>query len=156
MYNSELWTLTKTLEDRINAFHRRLLRKLLNIHWQDFVTNIALYNMTGQTKWTTDIRQNRLRWTGHLLRLPRDTPARQALEEWRKPVRHPRGPHKTTWFKAINKDLKDLGLPDIHSEQTINLAQDRKMWRQKISLCSAPSLWQETSSATSSLGSPNS
>ena len=33
LYNSELWTLTKTLENSINAFHRRLLRKV--IHGQE-------------------------------------------------------------------------------------------------------------------------
>ncbi len=32
-YNSELWTLTKKLENTVNTFQRRHLRKILGKHW---------------------------------------------------------------------------------------------------------------------------
>ena len=32
-YNSELWTVNKTLEDQIDSFQRRLLRQVINIRW---------------------------------------------------------------------------------------------------------------------------
>ena len=32
LYNSELWTLTKTLEDKIDSFQRRLLRKVIRVY----------------------------------------------------------------------------------------------------------------------------
>ena len=43
LYNSELWTLTKTLENTVNTFQRRHLRKILGIHWPKKITNIELY-----------------------------------------------------------------------------------------------------------------
>ena len=46
MYNSELWTLTKS--QQIDAFHRQLLRQLLNIHCQNIITNTDIYAMTRQ------------------------------------------------------------------------------------------------------------
>ena len=33
LYNSELWTLTKTLEKLVDSFQRRLLRKVIGIYW---------------------------------------------------------------------------------------------------------------------------
>ena len=35
--------------------------------------------MTRQHLWTNKISQNKLRFTGHILRLPEGTPARQAI-----------------------------------------------------------------------------
>ena len=42
MYNSELWTLRKSPE-KIDAFHRQLLRQLLNIHYPNIITNTDIY-----------------------------------------------------------------------------------------------------------------
>jgi len=33
-------------------------------------------------KWSQSIKEKRLRWFGHLMRLPEDTNARRALNEW--------------------------------------------------------------------------
>ena len=42
--------------------------------------------MTRQHLWTGKINQNKLRFTGHILRLPEGTPARQALQIALKPA----------------------------------------------------------------------
>ena len=76
MYNSELWTLTRSLEKKIDAFHRQLLRQLLNIHYPNIITNNDIYAMTTQHLSTDKINQNKLRFNGHILRLPVGTPAR--------------------------------------------------------------------------------
>ena len=52
MYNSELWTLTKSQEKTIDAFHRQLLRQLLNIRCPNVMTNTDIYAMTRQHLWT--------------------------------------------------------------------------------------------------------
>ena len=39
LYNSELWTLTGTLEKEIEAFHRRLLRITIDFKWPKVVSN---------------------------------------------------------------------------------------------------------------------
>ncbi len=81
MYNSELWGVPKKFEDRIDIFQRRLLRKILKIRWPHIIPNETLYERTGEIKWSKKIKVRRLRWTGHLHRLPDDAPARQALRE---------------------------------------------------------------------------
>ena len=62
------------------AFHRQFLRQLLNIHYPNIITNTDIYAMTRQHLWTDKINQNKLRFTGHILRLPEGTPDRQALQ----------------------------------------------------------------------------
>ena len=40
LYNSELWTLTSSIEKQIDSFQRRLLRKnILNIKWPSVMNN---------------------------------------------------------------------------------------------------------------------
>ena len=46
--------------------------------------------MTGQHFWTDKINQNKLRFTGHMLRLPEGPPARQAFQLALEPVTRPR------------------------------------------------------------------
>ena len=81
LYNSELWTITPKLEKEIDAFHRRLLRKILKLGWPKKTTNEKLYHITKAEPWSTTIQRRRLKWTGHLLRLPEETPARQSTFE---------------------------------------------------------------------------
>ncbi len=40
MYNVEIWSLNKTLENRIDRFHRNHLRKLLKIRWLHRISNV--------------------------------------------------------------------------------------------------------------------
>ncbi len=43
--------------------------------------NKDLYKCTRQEPWSQNIKRRRLRWLGHLMRLPVETPAQQALQE---------------------------------------------------------------------------
>ena len=47
LYNCETWTLTKTLENTIDSFQRRLLRiAVLNVKWPNIATNDTVYAVT--------------------------------------------------------------------------------------------------------------
>jgi len=81
LYNSELWTITKKIGNDIDIFQRNLLRKILKIRYPFIITNENLYKRTNEYLWTEKIKIRRLRWTGHLLRLPEKAPAKLALDE---------------------------------------------------------------------------
>ena len=91
LYNSETWALTSTLEKSLDAFHRRLLRIALNIRYPKTISNQHLYNLTKQTPISERIKKRRLALFGHILRLPPDTPAQQALHFYLTPHRRPVG-----------------------------------------------------------------
>ena len=133
LYNSELWTLTKTKEEKIDAYQRRLLRMAINIKWPRKISSEKLYETTKETKWSEKIRTRRIRWLGHALRLPDETPAKMALEEAQRHVPKPRGGQKTTWLTVIKKDLHMTTL-----EEATVLAQNRDLWRKEVVYASAP------------------
>ena len=135
MYGSELWTMNKDLEDKIDKLHRYFLRQILGIFYPIIITNAQIYQITKERKWTQEIRKSRLRWTGHLLRLPQDTPARLALDQIKKPSKKPRGRSKKTWIDTINEDLKNCGLQNIFDKETEVKARDRNFWRHIVHTC---------------------
>ena len=71
------------------------------------------------------IETRRLRLYGHILRLPEETPVRQALAESDRKHKMPRGKPKLTWTRQISNNLKERG---ITTDQAVDLAQNRKTW----------------------------
>ena len=75
----------------IDIFHRGVIQKIFNIHWQDKITNVELYRRYKLKPWSEVIKECQIRWNGHLLRLNKKTAARLALEEAERKVKKPKG-----------------------------------------------------------------
>ena len=74
LYNSELWTLTSTLEKQNDSFQRKQLWKVSGIFWPKIIKTKDLYERTNQEPWSRNIKRRRLIWLGHVLRLDPSTP----------------------------------------------------------------------------------
>ena len=60
--------------------------------------------------WSQTIKNRRLSWVGHMMRLDETTPVRKALNEaTRKAGKKKKGNFKT-WVKTINEDLLSIDL----------------------------------------------
>ena len=71
LYGAESWTLTKTLQTRLNGTFTRLLRTALNISWKQHKTNNELY---GELPLVSDtLKLRRLRFIGHCWRRKDET-----------------------------------------------------------------------------------
>ena len=61
MYNSELWAVNKSIENKIDTFQRQLLRKIFNIRYgengENWLSNDQLYEVTKQTPWSKKISE---------------------------------------------------------------------------------------------------
>ena len=127
LYNSEIWTLTQTLNDKIDSFHRRLLRKyVLNVKYPKLISNAKVYEKTKVTKWSTIVGKRRLTWFGHVNRLHEDAPARKALQFALSEYKQKRGRPKLTWLKQVEKQLREI---DVHGiDVIISLAKDKNKW----------------------------
>jgi len=68
LYPSETWTLPVSDNKRLEAFHMCCLRRLLNITWQDRITNEAILATTGLTV-LQDMSKQRASLFGHVDRL---------------------------------------------------------------------------------------
>ena len=133
MYNSELWVLTKKLENDIDIFHRKLLRRILKIFYPFTIRNETLYYRTNESKWSNKIKARRLRWTGHLLRLPRTTPAWRAYKFSKQRRGKIVSGNKLTWKKQINRDLSTIDSKlSLDSANIGCLAEDRDWWRNSV------------------------
>ena len=65
-YGATTWTLTKTLENRLNGSYTRMLRAALNKSWKEHLTNEELYKRIPMV--TETIRKQRIRFAGHCWR----------------------------------------------------------------------------------------
>ena len=129
MYNGELWTINKTTNNMIDSYHRRLLRNAINIKWPNKISSENLYKKTEQKKWSETLKLRRLRWFGHAIRLPEDTPAKKALTESQRTTKKIKGGQRTTWLKTITKDLSDAG---YSLKQAREKALDRTEWKEVV------------------------
>ena len=108
LYNSELWTLTSSIEKQMDSFQRRLLRKnILNIKWPTVMNNEDVYNQTKANKWSIVIKKRRMRWLGHAMKLPEQTRPRKAMRYANEKYIRPRGSPPTTWLSMMKKQLID-------------------------------------------------
>ncbi|CAM1308473.1 Uncharacterised protein r2_g1841 [Pycnogonum litorale] len=66
MYGATAWTLTKTLESKLDGTYTRMLTAILNISWRRHPTKQQLY---GKSPPISDIlQQRRMRFAGHCWR----------------------------------------------------------------------------------------
>ena len=89
-----------------------------------------VYKLTEQGKWSESIKERRLRWFGHLARLPARTPACRALDEaLYTNTKKPRGGQKMTWLQTIGRDLEMMNMT---IQQAIDVAENRRRWREMV------------------------
>jgi hypothetical protein len=73
MYGSETWVMTKKIENIINSYERKILRRILgpindNGTWR-IRYNKEIYTLYGDPELSTVIKLRRLQWTGHVQRM---------------------------------------------------------------------------------------
>ena len=67
------------------------MRKILKIKWPHVIKNEEIYKRTNQEKWSERIKKRRLRWVGHMMRLPEETPVSGSLKEALIHAKRPKG-----------------------------------------------------------------
>ena len=126
LYNSEIWTINKTTEGKIDSFQRRLLRRyVLNISWPKIIKNDDVYTRTQQLPWSCKIKSRRLNWFGHLMRLDDRTPAKRAYEYVKKPKQRGPGRPPLNWTTMMNTQLENLSAQIAQSVACPSLIRDQ-------------------------------
>lgn len=75
------WDLKQTsrIYHRLDVFHQRCLRLILQINWHDHVQNEVVLDTTRIRSLSSMITERHLRFAGHILRLPISHPVFTAL-----------------------------------------------------------------------------
>ena len=129
LYGSESWTTYAHQERRLNSFHMRCLRRILNISWKDHVTN---EDVLAQTKMPTIfglLLQRRLRWLGHTCRMEDGRIPKDILYSELSSGTRATGRPLLRFKDVCKRDLKSADI-DTHTWEI--LAQNRNAWRQTI------------------------
>ena len=133
VYNMGTWGLTKAELERLDAYHRRHLRQIIGIHWPHRISNTALYRRCRCRPISENVKSARWRLFGHVLRMPLDAPAQQAIDYYfvDTGVGTFRGRPRTTLPTALSADLRRVGRTlrcpaDIDALRLLN----REQWRQ--------------------------
>ena len=79
-YSSNTWKNTIKSIQKLDIFQQRCLRNIMNIKWQDRVTNSEVLYRAGMTPLRTLIADRRIQLMCHAVRSPNTTPAREVLE----------------------------------------------------------------------------
>ena len=66
LYGSVSWTPRARQERKLNVFHLGYLPRIINITWQDRVSNNKILERAGTPSMYTLLKQRRLRWPGQL------------------------------------------------------------------------------------------
>lgn len=139
LYNCCTWALTNTEEEKLNAFHRKQLKKNLNIKFPEKIRNKSLYEKCEEKPLSIQILVARWKLFGHILRRDKDIPANKAMRAYFTPNgKKFKGRPITTLPIVLNRDLTNINHPQrLHSIEDLDkikdIAQDRKRWNHLVS-----------------------
>jgi hypothetical protein len=125
---AECWALTESQLHRMCVFHTTSLRRILRIGRLDMVSNEVLFQRAGAPCFSELLRRHRLRWLGHLARMPSDRWAKQLLFAHEVPggVRRVGRPDRV-WADSVREDVVcRQGV--LGGRDWFPMAQDRAAW----------------------------
>ncbi|VDP34785.1 unnamed protein product [Heligmosomoides polygyrus] len=122
LYGNECWALGKAQQRQLHAAEIRMLKWACGWTRRDRVRNEDVRAVMKTAPIQLKMREQRLRWYGHILRRPEDHPTRLALD-FEAPGKRSRGAPRKRWKAVIKRDLAEVGA-------TADDALDRMRWRQ--------------------------
>ena len=123
LYGAETWTISKTMEKRLDGCYTRMLRMAYNVSWKDKITNEELYN--GLPKISSKVAERRLKLAGHCVRHPEEEASKLVLWEPDRGVRNV-GRRAVTYIDNLKKDT---GLETTQELRTAMM--DRSGWKKR-------------------------
>ena len=125
LYGTECWPIKKQQVGKMSVAEMRMLRGMCGKTRRDRIRNETVREMVGVAPIEEKLRENRLRWFGHVYRRPVDAVVKRADMIDLGSNTMGRGRPKLTLDTVVRKDMNMLGL----SEQ---VALDRAQWKKRI------------------------
>ncbi|XP_033095316.1 uncharacterized protein LOC117099902 [Anneissia japonica] len=108
----------------------RNLRRILNITWENKVTKVEVLSKTGLTT-VQSMLKKRLRWIGHVRRMPNDRIPKDILYGELAQGKRERGRPKHRYKDLLKRDrpIKAVNIPEYSWEK---IAENRCAWRNAV------------------------
>jgi len=137
-YGAEVWNTTMTQMKRLEVFHQSCLRRILKVRFYHHVTNVSVLKQTRCTTIEQHIATMRLRWFGHVARMPDERLPKYLLNWTPKYGSRSAGYQRRLWTKTVEEDFNNFTEYDnLNSLQIQSIAADRKIWRGIVRKCNA-------------------
>lgn len=105
LYGCETWKMNCTIENQIQVFVNRCLRRILRVYWSDVISNEELWNIAKCERMKPLVKRRKWNWVGHTLRRPDADIARTALNWNLQGTREVERPRET-WKRTVVKETK--------------------------------------------------
>ena len=121
-YGCQTWTMSQSTQQKLRTCQRSIERSILGFKRKDKKRATELRKITKFEDVIKKTRQMKWRWTGHMLREPKEKWTK-SLTEWipRYNTKRKRGRQRKRW----SDDIKKVGGP-----LWIRLAKDRGKWKE--------------------------
>ncbi|XP_035699634.1 uncharacterized protein LOC118432212 [Branchiostoma floridae] len=129
LYGCEVWVLYRRDVKKLERFQQQKLRAILKIKWQDRVSNEAVLLQAKLPSIETTMARHRLRWAGHVKRMPTTRLPRQILYSQLESGTRLRGAPKRRFRDQLKATLLRC---DIDHTNWETLAENRSEWRRTI------------------------
>ena len=137
-YGAEVWNTTMGLMHRLEVFHQSCLRRILKIRFYHHVTNVSVLKQTRCNTIEQHIATMRLRWFGHVSRMPDERLPKYLLNWTPKHGSRSSGYQHKYWTATVEEDFnKFTEYNNLNSTEIQQIANDRKLWRRIVRKCSA-------------------
>ena len=127
-YQCQTWSLTKDLERKLVACEMKCLRKAVNKTRRDKFRNEVIRDIVGAKPVLQHIRQQQIKWFGHITRMPINQPALRAQ-------------HQVLWLESQRKTRKTMErLRDRHPQNSRDVPSPGHppcCWQTAVSPCDA-------------------
>jgi len=110
---------------KMSVAEMRMLRWMCGNMRRDKVRNEDIRIKIGVASIEEKMRENRLRWFGHVRRRPTDAPVRRVERIKLGQVKRAHGRPKKTWMEVIRQDIEAKGLSE-------GILLERNEWRKLI------------------------
>ena len=128
LYGCETWKTSKIIENKLQVFINRCLRKILRIIWPEIIPIKELWEKSGLKEIKFEIKKRKWNWIGHTLRKDNGLSDKTALA-WNPQGNRRRGRPKQTWRRTVAEEIEEEGKTWGEMKK---LTQNRTHWRRFV------------------------
>ena len=125
LYSGETWAVVKQHIRLLAVFQMNCLRCSCGISLRDHVPNVDILNKCNTMSVESQLQGKKLRWLGHVFRMPKDRLPKKLLFGQVKGLR-PLGRPRSTFNDVALQDCQARGISRPYRD-----AQDRLLWKDK-------------------------
>ncbi|XP_069789793.1 uncharacterized protein [Narcine bancroftii] len=126
LFSSESWVLYRHHLWLLERFPQRCLRSILNIHWNDFITNIEVLELAESASIESMLLKTQLCWVGHISRMEDHCLPKIVFYSELSTGHRDRGAPKKRYKDCLKKSL---GACHIDHRQWADIASNHASWR---------------------------